>query len=149
MHRSPLRFAIALAVVGLALLAACDLDSTDPDTPVLFQGTLSSTGPDAPIAGSVAAVTQFGETRISIFVQGLEPGETVGWFLREQTCAGTGEIFGGSLEAYPLLEAGETGEAEEERRFNLEMDRAQSYAAEVITVPDEAEVLACADLVEQ
>lgn len=149
MNRSSSRFAALLAVAGFTVLAACNLESTGPDPAVLLQGSLEPTDPMSTITGSAAALSQSGSTEISIGVQGLEPGEPYAWYLRERTCAGNGEIIG-SFDAYPRLEPDASGQADADREFSLQLESGESYAAEVLADPDgAAEVVACADMVEQ
>lgn len=149
MTRSSSRSATLLAIAGLVGLAGCNLESTGPDPAVLLQGPLEPTDPMSTITGSVAAVSQSGNTDISIGVQGLDPDEPYAWYLRTRTCSGNGEIIG-SFEAYPRLEPDPSGAADADHEFSLELESGESYAAELLVDPDgAAEVLACADMVEQ
>lgn len=144
------RYAALCLLCPLVLAAGCELDPVEPDPPVLMQGTFTPVDPDRTLAGSVAAVTQFGQTDISVSVQGMEPGESLAWHLREGTCAGDGDIFG-SPSAYPTLQAGEEGQAEGETGFSLRLRPGRSYAAEITPSVGMtgSGALACADMGQQ
>jgi hypothetical protein len=143
----------ALVVAGAVLLGgltACDLSPAEPDPPVLVTGTFVPVDPERTLSGSVAAVTQFGNTDISVGVQGMEPEETLAWHLREGTCAGSGDIFG-SPGAYPPLVADDEGSAEGGVGFSLRLRPGRSYSAEIVsevgvTGPG---AIACADMAQE
>lgn len=141
------RFALVLTLG----VSACTLDlPTDVDSAILLEGPLVALTDDYPLTGSAAAVTQFGNTDISIGAEGLEPEQIYGWFVRSGTCDGEGTIFGFPA-AYQDMQAGEDGDVSG-TIFNMdaELRRGRRYSAHLVDGGGhDGPILACADLEEQ
>lgn len=149
--RSALRSAPVLVTALSLLAAACALETpTGQDDAVLLEGNLVSVDPNVPVSGSAAALTQFGNTDVSIGAEGLEAGSSHGWRFREGTCTDEGGLVG-STEWYTDIEANEDGAASAVLRgLPVELRRGRSYAAELLQeAGHEGPVLACADLEER
>jgi hypothetical protein len=140
-----------MAAVTLLGTSACTLDlPSDVDSAILLEGPLVALTDEYPLTGSAAAVTQFGNTDISIGAEGLEPEGTYGWFVRSGTCDGEGTIFGFPA-AYQDMQAGEDGDVSAViRNMDAELRRGRRYSAHLVDGGGhDGTVLACADLEEQ
>lgn len=143
-------FAGVAAIVSLGS-SSCTLDlPSDVDRAILLEGPLMALTDEHPLTGSAAAVTQFGNTDVSIGAEGLEPEQTYGWFVRSGTCDGEGTIFGFPA-AYQDMEAGEDGDVSAViRNMDAELRRGRRYSAHLIDGGGhDGPRLACADLEEQ
>ena len=103
-------------VGSLALLLALPLaDCTSGTEPVLtlWEGTLAPSVAGG-ITGTVAAVTQFGRTLVSIEIRQGQEGATYGWRINAGSCQSAGALQGGAAVYAPLVadEAGAATSAE-------------------------------------
>ncbi len=144
----PILFGFALSSL---ILSGCAIDApTGQEEALLLEGDLVALEPEIPVTGSAAAVTQFGNTDISIGAEGLEPRESHGWLLREGTCQGEGTLVG-AANWYTDIEADEDGSASAViRGAPVELVRSRTYAVELFQeAGQDGAVLACADLEER
>lgn len=146
-HR-PTLFIFALSSL---VLLGCAIDApTGQEEALLLEGNLLALEPEIPVTGSAAAVTQFGNTDISIGAEGLEPRDSHGWLMREGTCQEEGALVG-AANWYTDIEADEDGSASAViRGAPVELVRNRTYAVELFQeTGQDGPVLACADLEEQ
>jgi len=98
------------------------------------------------VSGLVAAVTHFGRTDVSIFIEQAEAGLTYGWRIDSGTCEGSGAIQGGRA-VYPDLVASEAGTAGGDTALSALFEADFQLAARVVRSVDGAEqVVACGEL---
>lgn len=135
----------------LALSAALTAGCTSITTPevTLWEGTLAPV-PPSPVAGQIAAVSQFGGIQVSVEIRLATPDEIYGWRLVEGTCAAPGRVIGG-VALYPPLQVADGRTAEGQTTVPGSLSAGGSYAAVVVlALPGGGEEpVACGALVER
>jgi hypothetical protein len=141
------RTSLAGLVWSTLLLGACS-SATEP-TVTLWEGTLSPTVAGG-ITGTVAAVSQFGRTQVSVEIRQAEAGSSYGWRIESGSCQAPGQIQGGTA-VYPPLEPGEAGTASENAVIGRVFKSGSLLIARVYQTLQGGgeEVLACGSLQEQ
>jgi hypothetical protein len=138
-------FALVLPVL---LVASCGLTDVEQPETIGFAGSFEPDSPEMVISGGVAALTQFGNTEISVSAEGLEPESVVPWLMRLGVCDGEGEPVIDPA-ALPPLETDEAGRASIDPPLPVggELDGEAEYAVELFDGSlEEGDRLACADL---
>lgn len=132
----------------LALLVAGCSSATEPAA-TLWEGTLASVAPST-IAGSAAAVAQFGRTLASVEIRRGEAGVTYRWRIEGGTCSAPGQIRGGAA-LYPPLPADQAGLAFADAVVPGLLRTGSSYIVRVgrDSGGGSEEVVACGELVER
>jgi hypothetical protein len=135
------------APLVLLLLAGC----SSPAEPVatLWEGVLDPVPPGG-VAGSAAAVAQFGRTLASVEIRQAPGGTTYRWRIESGTCASPGQVQGG-LAIYPPLTTSQTGTASADAVVPGVLRRGSRHIVRVAReAPAGGEVVvACGELVER
>ncbi|MFO8173251.1 MAG: hypothetical protein R6T96_03140 [Longimicrobiales bacterium] len=138
---------LSTTVVLLLVLSACS-SGTEP-VATLWEGNLIPSTPGG-LTGTVAAVSQFGRTLVSIQIRQAEAEETYGWRVESGSCQDPGQILGGEA-LYPPLVTDQAGSAIQDTSLAT-LFRSGSFFAAVVFRQGQGgteEILACGDLQEQ
>lgn len=140
------RLALIPTLMALLATGACLGDSTAPDPPRAWQGTLQPVGADSEITGSVAALARHSTTDAGITILNGTPGAVYTWAIAAGACAEPDELDTVVANAFPAtILAGEEGQGSAELAFAGVLDGGVDYAG-VVRDSDAEALLACADL---
>lgn len=108
--------------------AACSIDLMQPAPSAWQARTLLPGGSLA--TAEVLAASQFGNTEVTIQLDGAEPGVEYRWHIRRGTCEVPDLVFGGTAR-YPLLQVPEGGSLRVTIHLAGMMDPAGPYTVEI------------------
>jgi hypothetical protein len=132
------------AVACALLVAGCTVGSTEPAV-VPWTATLlplEGTGPTA----SLAALTEGGNTRLSVVLRDGEPESVYGWRIRTGGCSASGPGHLGGLGTYPDLVTDVVGDASAGGTLAKRLLVREPYHAVILDAEDETRTLACGSL---
>lgn len=140
--RTRMRHGRAIPLAALCLAAACT-SATDVSVSA-WEGTLTGIGPSG-VSGSVAMVSQYGRTDVSILLSAALPDTTYGWRINRGTCTDEGDLLGG-LAVYQDLDTNSEGTVSRETTLSAVPQPGGSYAARVLLPSGTGQVVACGEL---
>jgi hypothetical protein len=133
------------AAALLALLAGCGETPAEPPM-TAWQATLEPTGSRFGPAGSLGAVSEGFNTRLSLQIEFGDPAAAYGWRVRTGSCTSSSAAQLGGDAAYPNAVANEEGQASVSGTIAVRLESRERYHV-VITAPgDENVTLACGAL---
>lgn len=140
-------FGRVAGILCTAVAAACG-PATAPVV-LAWEGDLAANGPSG-VSGSVAVVSQYGRTEMSILVEGAETGATYRWRVNEGGCGASGadgELVGGAA-TYPTITIQTGSSASANANTGGMLDEDGVYAARVLSTSAASGeiVVACGEL---
>ena len=135
------------SILCTAVAAACG-PATAPVV-LAWEGDLNANGPGG-VSGSVAVVSQYGRTEMSILVEGAETGATYRWRVNQGGCGASGaegELVGGAA-TYPAITIQTGSSASANANTGGMLDEDGAYSARVLhtTAASGETVVACGEL---
>jgi hypothetical protein len=138
------RTALLAAGLGIAL-SACGSEINYAD-PTAWEALILGAGfPPSEVNGTLGAVSQGRNTRLSISISETQPGAVHAWELRTGACDESGDRVGAQA-AYPPLTANGEGVATVNAVISRTLDEDGTYQVVVLESPTVDDVIACGDL---
>ena len=119
------------AMAALLLTSSACSEVTAPEI-TLWEGSLSPEAP-ATVAGTTAAVSQFGRTLASVRIRQATEGVDYRWGIFTGTCAAPGTLQGGTA-LYPLLTPDAAMTAEGETSLPGQLSAGGQYVVQVLEI---------------